>query len=172
MTFTKSLIELLSHPGLSKWNPRLARFLLQLYTPRSVFWNAGLIGLLGMLINQLVLHFFVNFIPLWLANFCAILLAWGWNYHNMLGKLAKYWWIIMVTCLDCLQCYQPTKVCNKLNKSVADNSIHPWECNHFKVKNKWKIRKFVGNVGMNIKYLLSLVEKGDLDILGNIIKGE
>ena len=35
------------------------------------------------------LHHFT--VPLWLANFCAIMVAWGWNYHNMLGKLSKYW---------------------------------------------------------------------------------
>lgn len=89
MTFTKSLIELLCI--LSKSNPKLSDTLLKLYTPRSIFWNAGLIGLIGMVINQIVLHSFVAFIPLWLANFCAILIAWGWNYHNMLGKLSKYW---------------------------------------------------------------------------------
>lgn len=91
MTFTKSMIELLSHPSFSKWNPKLARFLLKLYKPRSIFWNAGLIGLIGMVINQIILHTFVIYIPLWLANFFAIIIAWGWNYHNMLGKLAKYW---------------------------------------------------------------------------------
>lgn len=89
MTFTHHMINLLK--SLSKYNPKLIKFLIALYKPRTQFWNAGLIGLIGMLINQLVLHYFVAFIPLFMANFCAIMIAWGWNYHNMLGKLSKYW---------------------------------------------------------------------------------
>lgn len=36
-----------------------------------------------------------------------------------------------VTCYDCAQCYRTTMICQKFNKSVADNSVHPWECDGF-----------------------------------------
>lgn len=38
----------------------------------------------------------------------------------------------VVTCYDCEECYRETMICQKYNKSVADNSVHPWECPGFK----------------------------------------
>lgn len=90
-TFTECLVELLSHSSIVKFNPRLASFLLKLYTSRSSFWNYGLICLVGVVINQICLHFFVSFFQLWVANLFSIMIAWGWNYVNALGKLSKYW---------------------------------------------------------------------------------
>lgn len=36
------------------------------------------------------------------------------------------------TCSDCEECYMSTMICQKYNKSVADNAVHPWECDGFK----------------------------------------
>lgn len=36
-----------------------------------------------------------------------------------------------MTCKDCLSCIQNVMICQKYNKSVADNSVHPWECKSF-----------------------------------------
>lgn len=90
-TFSRSLVELLSHPSVIKLNPKLFVFLLDLYESKSNFWNMGLIGLIGVMINQFALHFFLAYVPLWIANFFGIILAWSWNYHNCFGKLSKYW---------------------------------------------------------------------------------
>jgi len=36
-----------------------------------------------------------------------------------------------ITCKDCENCYLQTLICQLFNKSVADNSVHPWECEEF-----------------------------------------
>lgn len=36
-----------------------------------------------------------------------------------------------ITCRDCGNCYLKTLVCQEFNKSVADNSVHAWECPKF-----------------------------------------
>jgi len=90
-TFSRSLVKLLSHPSVIKLNPKLFVVLLDLYESKSNFWNMGLIGLIGVLINQISIHFLIAYFPLWLANFFSILIAWVWNYENIFGKLTKYW---------------------------------------------------------------------------------
>ena len=90
-TFTESLILLLSYPPIIKLNPKLLAFLLDLYEKRSKFWNFGLIGLIGMCINQIVMHTLITYLPLWIANSFAILTAWIWNYTNAAGSWTTYW---------------------------------------------------------------------------------
>ena len=37
-----------------------------------------------------------------------------------------------ITCSDCEECYLTTMICQKYNKSIADNAVLPWECDGFK----------------------------------------
>lgn len=83
-TFTTMLTDLLS-------NPKLPVMFLKLYLKNPGFWNYAFICGLGVIINQTVLHFFVQYLPLWVANLLAIFIAWMWNYFNAIGFLAKYW---------------------------------------------------------------------------------
>jgi len=83
-TFTTLLTDLLS-------NTKLPNMFLKAYLKNPRFWNYAFICGLGVIINQLILHLFVLYLPLWTANFIAIFTAWMWNYQNALGYLAKYW---------------------------------------------------------------------------------
>lgn len=84
MTFTTFLTKVLEHPKVPTW-------LLDLYVGRPQFWNYALIGLIGVFINQILIHNFIKYVPLWLANFGSIFIAWLWNYFNALGYLSKFW---------------------------------------------------------------------------------
>jgi len=44
--------------------------------------------------------------------------------------------VFELTCKACKHCIQNTAICQTYNKSVADNSVHPWECQKFTPKNK------------------------------------
>ena len=81
---TTMLLKLLSRK-------ELPNIFLKTYQLKPTFWNYLLICGLGVIINQVVIHLFIQSLPLWIANFLAIFLAFIWNYMNALGPLAKYW---------------------------------------------------------------------------------
>jgi len=83
-TVTRLLIKMLSHP-------KIPRFIKESYKYKPDFWNYALIGMIGVLINQITIHFFIKYLPLIFANFLSIGIAWMWNYQNALGSLSKYW---------------------------------------------------------------------------------
>ena len=63
----------------------------KLYLKNTKFWKYALICGLGIIVNQVFIHLFIRFLPLWIANLFAIIIAWLWNYTNTLGFLSKYW---------------------------------------------------------------------------------
>jgi len=89
MMFTNVVMYLLVLVG--RWNQKVGKVLTDVYVKNIPFWNYGFICFVGMLINQVVLHFTISLFPLWVANLCAILVAWSWNYLNAVGMLKKYW---------------------------------------------------------------------------------
>ena len=83
-TFTDYLTSLLSYP-------QIPGFIKNTYTTKPKFWNYIFICGIGVLINQVILHFLAQIMYLWIANFVSITIAFLWNYVNALGYLAKYW---------------------------------------------------------------------------------
>ena len=63
-----------------------AKHVLRIYSSNYKFFNYAFVcGAFGISINQLVLHGLVTFMPLYLANFLAILSAWTINYAFTVG---------------------------------------------------------------------------------------
>jgi len=83
-TVTRRIRNFLAHP-------KLPSVFLRIYDAKTNFWNYGMIAGIGVLINQIALHFFIQYFQLWQADLLAIAIAWMWNYQNALGILSKYW---------------------------------------------------------------------------------
>jgi len=49
--------------------------------------NYMLVCGIGVFINTYILYALVNYLPLWLANLCAILVAFTWNWNLTVGPL-------------------------------------------------------------------------------------
>lgn len=72
-------------------NPKIPIGLKNYYLSNPRFFNYILICGIGVLINQVILHFLAQIMFLWIANFMSITIAFLWNYVNALGSFAKYW---------------------------------------------------------------------------------
>lgn len=59
----------------------------EIYLRTLSFINYGIVCGVGVVINMYVLLTAVEFIPLWLANCFAILVAWVWNWNFTVGPL-------------------------------------------------------------------------------------
>lgn len=62
-----------------------------MYMKQPKFYNYILICGIGVIINQVILHFLAKIMFLYIANFISITIAFLWNYVNALGSFAKYW---------------------------------------------------------------------------------
>jgi len=82
-TVKDTLTKLLQH--------KQTDMVLKIYLINPRFWLYIIICGIGVLINMFVIHLLINYFPLWISNFFAILTAFLWNYINTLGKLRKYW---------------------------------------------------------------------------------
>ena len=56
-----------------------------LYLKRVKFFNYAFVGGCGVLINTILLYALVSFLPLYLANWIAILVAWISNFFFSVG---------------------------------------------------------------------------------------
>lgn len=74
--FTKTIILSLRNDALKS-----------LYLKRVKFFNYAFVGGCGVLINTILLYALISFLPLYLANWIAILVAWLSNYMFSVGPL-------------------------------------------------------------------------------------
>ncbi len=58
-----------------------------MYLKRVKFFNYAFVGGCGVIINTLLLYALISFLPLYLANWIAILVAWLSNYTFSVGPL-------------------------------------------------------------------------------------
>jgi len=63
----------------------------RLYLKWLSLLNYAVVCGIGIGINTYVLYGLVNLFPLWLANFCAILTAFLWNWTMSVGPLGYLW---------------------------------------------------------------------------------
>lgn len=70
--------------------PTFSRLYLRLLNP----FNYALVGGIGVFINYGVwsgLLWLVPWLPWWLINALAIIIAWSWNWANSVGPLGWFW---------------------------------------------------------------------------------
>lgn len=61
------------------------------YSKNPKFFNYAIICGIGVLIQSIILMFLSNSMPLLLANFIGVLVAWLWNYENSVGRFGGEW---------------------------------------------------------------------------------
>jgi len=98
---TKRRVEEVVHAEYTQeYFPRFIITALNLLDPKKKlsFWYIKMMSLLnymlvcsiGVIINMYVLYAFIGFLPLWLANLCAIFTAFTWNWTFTVGPLGYF----------------------------------------------------------------------------------
>jgi len=65
--------------------------LVKIYVKGVNLFNYAIVCGIGVGINMAVIHALINIFPLWLANLCAILTAFLWNWSMSVGPYGWLW---------------------------------------------------------------------------------
>lgn len=71
--------------------PTVGSWLAKLYVKMWNPINYAIIGGIGVLINYAVLAATIGFVPWFIGNFFAILIAWVWNWTQAVGHFSYLW---------------------------------------------------------------------------------